>query len=158
MTSMFGHRWTGSFGESTDPDGVWGKALAGVTPRQIADGLNAVLQGGYDWPPSAPEFRKLCLGVQAKTEAYNGIHRQLGRPAHLLPRTTSAEDKAKSKLVGIAAMTALKHNLGNKNVNTATTRRSEQAASESQSDEHVSEKSERRTEGRTQTNLSSTGA
>ncbi len=114
MTSLYGHRWTSSFGESTDPDGVWARALEGVTPRQIADGLNAVVRSGLDWPPSAPEFRKLCLGGVADQGqgAYNGIHRQLKRPAHLLPNTTSAEDKARAKLTGNAALANLKKLFG----------------------------------------------
>lgn len=79
MNSMFGERWIRSFGERTDPDGTWSRALAGLTPRQIADGLNAVLRLGEKWPPSAPEFRAMCL---KKTHdrgegAYGGMHRLL---------------------------------------------------------------------------------
>lgn len=37
----------------------WSKELAGLTGKQIKHGLKSWDQ---DWPPSAPEFRKACLG------------------------------------------------------------------------------------------------
>jgi len=96
MISMFGHRWTASFGEKTDPDGVWIKVLAGVTPRQIADGLNAVLESGEKWPPSAPEFRAMCLKKNDKGEgAYGGIHNYF-KPLGL-PEPEEHREKRKAK-------------------------------------------------------------
>jgi len=40
--------------------GVWAASLKGITPEMIKTGLNKLITRGYDWPPSAPEFSKLC--------------------------------------------------------------------------------------------------
>ena len=60
MGSMFGHKWVSSYGASVDPDKVWAATLNGLTPEQIKDGLKRLSDSGAEWPPSAPEFRKLC--------------------------------------------------------------------------------------------------
>jgi len=36
--------------------------LRGITPRQIADGLNNCLEMHPEWPPGAAQFRAACLG------------------------------------------------------------------------------------------------
>lgn len=61
MGSMFGHKWISSFGAEVDPDKVWQATLRGVTPEQIKQGLAKLSASGNQWPPSAPEFRELCL-------------------------------------------------------------------------------------------------
>lgn len=64
MTETYGHRWTSSFGVLPKPDHAWAKHLTGLNGRQIANGL--ALMSNLDtegWPPSAPQFRKLCLEV-----------------------------------------------------------------------------------------------
>ncbi len=61
MADMYGHKWTSQHSVEVDKEGVWRKALTGVSPRQFADGLNLVVTGGDEWPPAAPVFRKLCL-------------------------------------------------------------------------------------------------
>lgn len=60
MTDLYGHKWTSAHGMQ-DESGVWGKALAGITPEQIAIGAKACTTSGDPWPPSAPEFRAMCL-------------------------------------------------------------------------------------------------
>lgn len=63
MTEMYGHRWTASFGVSADQGHAWAAALGGLSGTQIASGLAALAARGDDWPPSAPEFRRLCEGA-----------------------------------------------------------------------------------------------
>lgn len=63
MTEMYGHRWTASFGVSADQGHAWAATLAGLSGAQIASGLAALVERGDDWPPSAPDFRKLCEGA-----------------------------------------------------------------------------------------------
>ncbi|GAB2494071.1 hypothetical protein GCM10027266_09260 [Arenimonas alkanexedens] len=62
---MFGHPWVSQYGAA--PDGVagdtWAAVLAGLTPHQVAAGLRAVSLVPSDWPPTAPRFRSLCLGI-----------------------------------------------------------------------------------------------
>lgn len=85
MTEMYGHRWTASFGVSADQDHAWAATLGGLTGAQIAKGLSELAARGDDWPPSAPEFRKLCegaspelLGLPSTEQAY----REACRNAH----------------------------------------------------------------------------
>lgn len=85
MTEMYGHRWTASFGVSADQSHAWAATLAGLSGAQIASGLAALVERGDDWPPSAPDFRKLCegaspeaLGLPSAAAAY----REACRNAH----------------------------------------------------------------------------
>lgn len=59
MTEMYGHKWTSVHGES-DESGTWSKVMGGLSGQQIANGMQALALGDDPWPPSAPEFRKLC--------------------------------------------------------------------------------------------------
>lgn len=65
MSQIYGHRWTSSY--SDDPAGgaaqTWARGLAGLDAKQIAQGVERCLIGDYDWPPTLPEFRKLCFGI-----------------------------------------------------------------------------------------------
>lgn len=65
MAHMFGNTWTRQYG--VDPAGsaadTWSAALAGMSPEQIAGGLQATLARGLEWPPSAPRFRAMCMGI-----------------------------------------------------------------------------------------------
>lgn len=65
MLGMFGHTWASAYGDA--PNGTtaetWASCLAGVSNQQIADGLRACLAEGAEFPPSAPRFRGMCLGI-----------------------------------------------------------------------------------------------
>lgn len=71
MVAMYGHAWNSVHGVSPQDDGgkltvdgdTWAKALAGVTGQQMAAGLAACLAEGAEFPPSAPRFRGMCLGI-----------------------------------------------------------------------------------------------
>ncbi|AFC85892.1 hypothetical protein Fraau_1469 [Frateuria aurantia DSM 6220] len=62
---MFGHSWVSQYG--ANPAGLagdtWGTVLAGLTGEQIAQGMRETLALGSDWPPSAPRFRAMCIGI-----------------------------------------------------------------------------------------------
>lgn len=60
MTELYGHKWTSVHGESDTSD-TWGKVLFGVSREQLAAGMQACAHSDDPWPPSAPEFRALCL-------------------------------------------------------------------------------------------------
>lgn len=68
MSSMYGHKWVSSYGSEVDPDRVWLAALDSVTPEQIKNGLRRCATEGMEWPPSAPEFRAMCLDADKKYE------------------------------------------------------------------------------------------
>lgn len=65
MAGLFGHTWTSQYGAA--PDGIggdtWAVALGGLHGWQLAQGLQATMMLGGEWPPSAPRFRALCLGI-----------------------------------------------------------------------------------------------
>ena len=68
MTAIYGHRWSGNHG-LVDEDDTWALALSGMTARDLARGLSQCIRigasrsvtGDDDWPPTAGEFRQLCM-------------------------------------------------------------------------------------------------
>lgn len=83
MTEMYGHRWTGSVGVSADQDHAWATVLGGLNGAQIANGLGMLVERADDWPPSAPEFRAMCLHIADLPSAISAWHQALeGRYQH----------------------------------------------------------------------------
>lgn len=85
MTALYGHAWTSAHGiTATDPktdrltiDGeTWQRALVGVTGHQLAAGLEACIAEGEEFPPNAPRFRAMCLGVPS----FAAVKRETLRP------------------------------------------------------------------------------
>lgn len=74
MSETYGHRWTSSFGESPRPEHAWAKHLTGLNGKQIANGLAQLSNlDNEGWPPSAPQFRTMCLqmpGLPTEAEAW----------------------------------------------------------------------------------------
>lgn len=77
MTQIYGHRWLSSYGEEVDRGNVWRAVLKNISELQMKSGLNELINSNFDWPPSAIEFRKLCLksrerelGVLSAHEAF----------------------------------------------------------------------------------------
>lgn len=62
MGSMYGHKWVSSYGEEVDPDRVWAATLYNLDEAAIRKGMRACVDQRLEWPPSAPEFRDLCIG------------------------------------------------------------------------------------------------
>ena len=64
---MYGHRWTAQFvDEGQDlAMAAWMEALADVSDESMKGALNQCIASGEAWPPSLPEFRKLCVGSMA---------------------------------------------------------------------------------------------
>jgi len=56
---------------------VWGEGLADLTAEQLAKGLRECLK--YDWPPSLPEFRKLCVDCDAEKLYWAAMY-EIGKP------------------------------------------------------------------------------
>ncbi|WP_262502196.1 hypothetical protein [Pseudomonas fragi] len=54
----------------------WATVLKGITGKQIANGLNVLVEKGdeFDWPPPANVFRAMCLqvpGLPSEAQAWN---------------------------------------------------------------------------------------
>jgi hypothetical protein len=72
----------------------WSDRLADVTGEQVKQGLDMWRE---DWPPSADEFRKVCMGSQGalhNTAAY--------KPFVALPKPP------RDKAVGVVALAAMR--------------------------------------------------
>lgn len=85
MSEMYGHRWTSSFGESADQDHSWAKILGGLTGRQLAAGLQQLIERAaeFDWPPPANAFRAMCLHVEGLPPIDRAWHEALlGKYSH----------------------------------------------------------------------------
>lgn len=64
MLALYGVKWSSQFGEKTDVTGQWAQTLSGLSRGQIAFAIDAIRKSGRVWPPSAPEFRAMCLSPQ----------------------------------------------------------------------------------------------
>lgn len=60
MTKMYGTLWTSNNGD--EPDEIWSHALHKFDADQIKVGLDALIDGGYQFPPTLPKFVTLCQG------------------------------------------------------------------------------------------------
>ena len=98
MLSMFGHKWRSQYGLDIDP--LWRRCLADLDPEELQRGVAELGHQGAEWPPSLPEFRKLCH-PPAEAPA-PPCHRLLPRDA---PET--AEQKAARKVRGRAALDSI---------------------------------------------------
>jgi len=91
---MFGHAWVSQYG--ADPTGhaadTWAGALASVTPHQLAEGLHATFNLGQDFPPSAPRFRALCLGIPTFAAVDHELRTNKGARSPFLRQTWSYID------------------------------------------------------------------
>ncbi len=87
MTGLFGQKWTSAYGLA-DRNGEWQRTLDGLHPAQLEIGLNRVRLAGSEWPPTAPEFRKLCqplpeeLGLPTLAKAWREANEHASQPSH----------------------------------------------------------------------------
>ena len=72
MVAMYGHAWTSVHGLSPQVQGgdsltmsgsTWAGALEGLSGQQIANGVRSCIAEGKEFPPSAPRFRAMCIGI-----------------------------------------------------------------------------------------------
>lgn len=65
MAEIYGHRWTSAYGDDSEGGAAltWAKGLAGLSPQQIGDGVTAALASADPWPPTLPEFRRMCFDI-----------------------------------------------------------------------------------------------
>lgn len=98
MQDIYGHKWISAFGES-DIDGTWSIALGDLTPEELGRGLRACVERDDPWPPSLPEFRRLCRPPKRENEA---MYRYSGP---MLPHLLSPEQRAEGR-ANVAALRA----------------------------------------------------
>jgi len=59
MSMYFGYSWLNTYGEADN--GTWLTGLHDIKPEQILAGIDACRKSGKQWPPTLPEFRKICM-------------------------------------------------------------------------------------------------
>lgn len=92
MQGLYGHKWISAQGV-TDLDSTWAIALGDLSAEDIGRGLRACVERADPWPPSLPEFRRLCLKTMRENEA---MYRCAGPfLPHLLSPEQRAEGRAK---------------------------------------------------------------
>jgi len=105
---MYGNPFTSQFGEAVEE--TWVTSLAGITGRQMADGLNLCLDRHPKWPPGAAQFRALCLGIvlDKNGNAVSGKHNtaayKIFEPERLIESDevkSKREEAGKKNLAGI---------------------------------------------------------
>ena len=110
MASMWGHKFVSSYGAEPDPDRVWAATLAGCTEAQIQAGLKACSTSGAEWPPSAPEFREMCMNPSGVPWETRGIM-QADRERAMLPAPANRSRDAGRR--ALANLHALMNNTSN---------------------------------------------
>jgi len=58
MSEIFGHKWVSAYG--SQPSETWLAGLIDMTEEELRTGLLGCLEWPGDWPPTLPQFRKLC--------------------------------------------------------------------------------------------------
>ena len=65
MLALYGNTWASQYG--VEAKGLaaetWATALSGLSGEQLAEGLRTCVVEGREFPPGAPRFRAMCLGV-----------------------------------------------------------------------------------------------
>lgn len=85
MTDLYPNRWgpaVGTYDENSPPCRAWFNLLSDLAPEQIAQGLRALERTGDAWPPSAPQFRKLCV-ASSEMPSENAAYTEAVRAACL---------------------------------------------------------------------------
>jgi hypothetical protein len=106
MSSMYGHKWTSAYGLEVDADRVWYACLSDIAPEQIKRGLGACKTLMLDWPPSAPEFRRLCLGLDKNSDPEHVAIAGMHKPFPIMLENKTAQEKA--KVVGVSELRKMK--------------------------------------------------
>ena len=83
MTDLFGHKWTSSHDFSDN--GSWTSFLEDLNGKQFKAGIDALQDWTESWPPSATDFRNMCLGRARGGEEQNMISNQQAIQARSAP-------------------------------------------------------------------------
>jgi len=83
MTDLFGHKWTSSHDFSDN--GSWTSFLEDLNGKQFKAGIDALQDWTESWPPTATDFRNMCLGRARGGEEQNMISNQQAIQARSAP-------------------------------------------------------------------------
>ena len=97
MTRLYGHRWITNYGQADD--GTWLRVLQNLDPQHIGRGVEKCLDNHRDWPPTLPQFRDLCKGIQ-RGQTFLGTQQQALPVPKRTKEVGQAAIKKISQLVG----------------------------------------------------------
>jgi hypothetical protein len=90
MAEVYGHKWVSQYGEVCDEKGTltsaaktWAQGLSRLKPEEISVGFSKIVEKGFTWPPSLPEFANLCA---------NGRPLKLAAPFHKMVKQLPAPE------------------------------------------------------------------
>lgn len=92
MLAMYGHTWASQYGDHASgiTAETWASALSGISGPQIAEGLRGCVAEGREFPPGAPRFRAMCLGIpslpRVKLEL-SALREHANQPPRFVPGT-----------------------------------------------------------------------
>ena len=99
---MYGHKFISQFGDT--PDDTWVRCLEGITPQEMAKGLELCLEAHTEWPPGAVEFAALCRG-----ENSSDGWRHRGDAYKPFDKSTALEHKPKPTKKGLKMLSDVKN-------------------------------------------------
>ncbi len=106
MTAIYGQKFSSLFPDveaAREWRETWAIALADLTGDQIAMGLDKLMKGAHEWPPTTGEFRDLCKPV---VRAEHQRHPALSAPRDTKDRSA---ELAKIKAMLSKKMTGANH-------------------------------------------------
>jgi len=106
MTDLFGHKWTSSHDFSDN--GSWSSFLDDLNGQQFKKGIDALKDWTESWPPTATDFRNMCLGRARGGEEQHMIASQQARQAEGLPLMITKEITPEEREYGNSQAAALK--------------------------------------------------
>ena len=106
MTDLFGHKWTSSHDFSDN--GSWTSFLEDLNGKQFKAGIDALQDWTESWPPSATDFRNMCLGRARGGEEQNMISNQQAIQARAAPLLITKQLTDEEREYGTQQAEALK--------------------------------------------------
>ena len=106
MTDLFGHKWTSSHDFSDN--GSWTSFLKDLNGNQFKAGIDALKDWTESWPPTATDFRNMCLGRARGGEEQNMIANQQARQSDSRPLLITKQQTNEEREYGTQQAEALK--------------------------------------------------
>ena len=113
LTHIYGHKFSSVYGESaidggsmTEAAKTWASGLRGLTGEQIANGLRECINCGESWPPTLPDFVKMCKGNRVNGFGLDytpECYRRETRPERIIESDTLKANRKEWAKSGIAA-------------------------------------------------------
>lgn len=98
MRSVYGHKWRATWKTRAAVEEAmaeWALDLQGVSDEALADGFERMKAEYADWPPTLPEFKRLCVPVSEPTAPY---HKPFSKALPASPSDPSVAEDAITRM------------------------------------------------------------